>query len=92
MSDETEGSKIAMLRECERKLLEERDIALGRLASMASRLAELRQAIDTLMYAKPKRGRSIPPATQPGGYDDSVSIDEAQGILVRGDAPWIAGS
>ncbi len=85
MSDETEGSKIAMLRERERWLTEEYHVARGRVALLEARLDRLRQTIDTLAHAKALH--HAPPATQPGGYDDSVSLDEAQGILVRGDAP-----
>jgi hypothetical protein len=78
---------VDTLRERERELADECEIARGRVASLEARQDELRQAIGILTYARPKRGRpkgsanSAPAPTQPGGYDDSVSLDTARGIL-----------
>jgi hypothetical protein len=80
---------VETLRERHRELSEECDIARERVASLTGRIDELRHTIGTLTHLKPKRGRprgttnsvAPPPATQPGPYDDSVSLDEAQGVL-----------
>jgi hypothetical protein len=40
-----------------------------------------RPAANGAPRAPRKTRNSAPPATQPGPYDDSVSLDEAQGVL-----------
>jgi len=70
MSDETSASALAKLRDRQRFLTEERSVAEHRLRDIATRLDEIRQAIELV-----ERGGRRKPGPRPGRSDEIGQVN-----------------
>jgi hypothetical protein len=85
MSDQqtTDDPVIAMLREKRAALQAEIAARVERCNLLDELIAEFGDGRTRAAKAlvQRRKGNSKPADTQPGGYDDGVSLDEAQGVL-----------
>jgi hypothetical protein len=86
MSDTTEDPVLLHLRQRKAQLQREQLAIDGRIAEVSDLILKLEDGRSSVN--RKRRANSAPPATQPGPYDDSVSLDEVRGILrAQADGP-----
>ena len=84
MSDTTEDPVLLHLHQRKAQLQREQLAIDGRIAEVTDLILKLADGRSSIQ--RKRRANSAPLATQPGPYDDSVSINEVRGILIPTDA------